>query len=107
MRQGQGVGTVTHTDLGTPDVVVEFTQALLTFIYGFVVVEATDQRQIVAQRVNHACAGVVLIPDVFQLAGVDAHSPVVVDRVVTATVTDPWRVDRAAVERHEVVVQVA
>lgn len=48
-----------------------------TFIYGFVVVEATDQRQIVAQRVNHACAGVVLIPDVFQLAGVDAHSPAV------------------------------
>ena len=101
------MSTVTYADLGTPDVVVKFAQASLTFIHGFVVIEAADQRQIVVQGVGEAGTGVVLVPDVFQLACIGTHGPVVVDRVITATVADPWRVDWAAVEGHEVVVKVA
>src|SRR3990167_2085609 len=107
MRQCKSMRTVPDAELGAPYIVVEFAQALLAFIYSFVVVESADKRQIIAEWVSEAATGIVLIPNILQLAGVKAHRDVVVDLVITAAVPNPRRVDRAGIKCGKVIVQVA
>ncbi|MNM84622.1 hypothetical protein D3C81_967160 [compost metagenome] len=107
MAQRQGVRAKAHAQPGAPDVVVEGTQALLPLVNGLVVVEAAKQRQVIAQRPAQAGAGVVLVPHILEAAAEQADADVLVEGVVAATVGDPRRIDRAAIEGHEIFPQVA
>ncbi|MCY1431143.1 hypothetical protein D9M71_471050 [compost metagenome] len=107
MAQRQGVRTKAHAQPGAPDVVVKGAQALLPFIHSLVVVETAKQRQLIAQWPAQAGAGVVLVPHILEAAAEQADADMLVERVVAATVGDPWRIDRAAIEGHEVFPQVA
>lgn len=94
-------------DLAAPDVVIEAPEELPPFIDRLVVVQPADQGDIVRKRVAQRGARVILIPGILEAAGVETKADVVIKRVITTEIGDPWRVHFARVEGSEAVAHAA
>ena len=69
--------------------------------------EEVRQGDIIRKRVAPGGAGVVLIPGILEATGIEAEAHVVVERVITAEIGDPGRVDLACVEGCETILHAA
>ncbi|MNN98030.1 hypothetical protein D3C81_2173230 [compost metagenome] len=64
------MGAERHANLAAVDVIVELVEQLLALVDGLVVIHATEQGQVVAQRIADAQARIVLVPGILQATGV-------------------------------------
>lgn len=86
----------TEADLAAPDIVLKTAEELLPLIDGLVVIQTTDQGDIICKRVAPGNAGIVLVSGILETTGVKAEAKVVVGCVITADY--PRRADFACVE---------
>ncbi|MNZ85162.1 hypothetical protein D3C78_1039420 [compost metagenome] len=95
------MGAERHANLAAVDVIVELVEQLLALVDGLVVIHATEQGQVVAQRIADAQARIVLVPGILQAAGVEAQADIRVEFVISTEVADPGRVDPPGIEGGE------
>ncbi|MNE90672.1 hypothetical protein D3C80_1882110 [compost metagenome] len=72
------VGAELHSGLAAPDVVVEAAEQLFALVNSLVIVEPTDQRHVIRQRIAQRGAEVVLVPGFLEATGVEADGNVVI-----------------------------